>query len=282
MILKLLIKQFLLHLELKHMSYSTLINYGHALQKFSDFLGNREIGDLKLIDIYEFQVWLKDRIKPRSESLAANTMSQYLSALKTFFRYLARNEVKTINADYIELPKVPRPQPTFLTRSELGRFFEAIPRTCQRDRLISLLLYSTGLRVSELIKVRIEDISFENKSITVFGKGGKVRTVYLVDSVIEEIKAGATEGYLFKGRNGHLTKEMVELIVKKYGLLAGLSKKVTPHVLRHSLATVLLSNGANLRTVQELLGHSSVSTTERYTHCLPDQLQSDHLKYLTI
>ncbi|OPX88970.1 MAG: Tyrosine recombinase XerD [Pelotomaculum sp. PtaB.Bin104] len=286
MILNLLIKQFLQQLEINNYSRSTIVNYGRMLQKFADYLGNRKLEVIKLIDIYGFQVWLKDEVKTYEGELSQRTMALYLSALKSFFKFCQRNGVECPNPAWIDLPKIHRPMPVYLNRDEISALISVIPPHEIRDRLIVNMLYTTGLRVSELVNIQAQNIDLPSKKAVIRGKGGRVRTIFFTDEVCNLLRLNNVyKGYIFKGRTRgrvHLTTTQVQNIVRAYGKLAGINKTVTPHVLRHSLATTLLQNGANLRIVQELMGHSQIGTTEVYTHISQPDLQEAHLKYLTV
>lgn len=283
MITKLLINEYLTHLAAVGKSDNTIKNYTHSLRVFEDWLGDREIQNLKLIHTYEYQVYLNNKITEAKPT----TIYLYLIALKTFLTFCQKNGVRlAVNPEHMEMPKIPDFNPTYLTKDEISALFASIPESRPQDHLMIKLLYTTGIRVSELSTIRAEDIDLSSKQIRIKGKGGRVRLVFLTDEVCELIRRhGVLSGYLFRGRvskTPHYTITQIGLIVKKYARLAGITKTVTPHVLRHSLATILLKNGANVRIVQELLGHRSIETTARYTHFCQSELQDAHLKYLTI
>ena len=174
----------------------------------------------------------------------------------------------------ISAPKVDKRLPKFITFDEFNKMLSFVKK--KRDRLILMVLFYTGVRVSELVNIKKEDINFEGGFIRVFGKGGKERYVpipkFLINELEEYIK------YLKSDKLFDISTRQVERIVKKYAKLAGINKKVTPHVLRHSLATTLLSKGVDIRYIQELLGHSSLSITQIYTHVVPRQLKEIYEK----
>lgn len=261
-----------------------------------------------LRDVNEFRIFLSDASSPTEvkgsdvrafvSSLHSHnnpaTVCRKLSALRTFFKFLQREKI--IDEDPltgITGPRTGRSLPVFLTVDEVFLLLEA-PNECDslfhRDRAILELLYSTGMRVAELVSRDIEDLDFDNEMLRVRGKGNKERLVPVGRPAIEAIrswqverqslilarlkrrKEAETEALFLNGRGGRLTTRSVERFVRKYAERCGMQNQVTPHALRHSFATHLLEMGADLRSVQELLGHASLSTTQRYTHLTIDHL----------
>jgi site-specific recombinase XerD len=260
--------------------------------------------------VREFRLWLNrqttgDKRKP-NDTLSRKTQNYYLIALRAFLKYLARQEVKSLPAERIELAKVGERSLDLITETELNRLLDS-PKGSDlkdlRDRAILELLFSTGLRVSELCSLTA-DIDLSSDELSVRGKGGKVRVVFLSDTAKKAVREYLTKRKDFnealfvqvgvevrknkddkanKNKNtlvtGALTKRSIERIVKQHAIKAGISKKVTPHVMRHMFATDLLGNGADIRSVQTLLGHSSIITTQIYTHVTDKHLQEVHKKF---
>lgn len=291
---------FLDYLEVeKGRSLKTIENYSHYLNRFLDFAGDEvKVSQIDLDMITKWRQWLNRFRSEDGRTISRTTQNYHLIALRSFLKYLARRNVKTLPADKIELATVKRPQVSFLTRDEVQRLFKAVDQSTAiglRDLAILELLFSSGLRVSELVSLNRESINLARGEFTIRGKGQKDRPVYLSkDAVI------ALENYLKKrtdnfeplfvhysgsktaidhGNYTRLTTRSVQRSVERYGRLAGITKRVTPHTLRHSFATDLLVNGADLRSVQSMLGHSNISTTQVYTHLTDPQLKEVHRKF---
>jgi len=269
-------KQFLEYLEIeKGRSLKTVENYDRYLRRFFEFA---KIKDCREIDdklIRKYRLWLN-----RQPQISKKTQNYYLISLRMFLKYLARQGIESLAPERIELAKTPQRELDLITEEELERLLAA-PKgnnlKALRDKAILELLFSTGLRVSELCSLSRDRIS-EAKSgeISIRGKGGKIRLVFISD-----IAQKALKEYLSKRTDVNealfpLTPRSIERIVKYYAIKAGISKKVTPHILRHCFATDLLSSGADLRSVQSLLGHSSIATTQIYTHITDKQLREIH------
>jgi site-specific recombinase XerD len=281
-------RQFLEHLEIeKGRSLKTIDNYGRYLDRFLSFSKLKNPKDITDDTVREFRLWLnRQPVKtsnPRlSETLKKKTQNYYLIALRTFLKYLARRNIDSLAAERIDLAKIPERSIDPVSSDELKRFLNA-PNGSDvkslRDRAILELLFSTGLRVSELCSLS-RDLDLKKDEFSIRGKGEKVRVVFLS----EEAK-NAISSYLSKRTDMdndslfNLTPRSVERIVKFYATKAGISKKVTPHVVRHSFATDLLSNGADLRSVQMLLGHSNITTTQIYTHVTDKHLHEIHKRF---
>ena len=220
------------------------------------------------------------------------TQNYYLIAIRAFLKYLQKRGIKCISPEKIELAKLPERSLDLITTQELSRLMRAADDTDEkalRDRAILELLFSTGLRVSELCSLDA-DLDLSKDEFSVRGKGEKVRVVFLSPSAKEAVKAyvqarkdmgEALFVNIAKGRERgeRLTSRSIERVIKYYAIKAGITKKVTPHVLRHSFATDLLSNGADIRSVQQLLGHASINTTQIYTHITDSHLHEIHKKY---
>ncbi len=301
--LKQLKQQFLEYIEIeKGRSMKTVENYDHYLSRFLDFTKNDNPANITDTSVREFRLWLNRQLtghkKAESETLSKKTQNYYLIALRAFLKYLARQEIKTLPAERIELAKTSERSLDLITQEELQRLLDSPNGTSLkdlRDKAILELLFSTGLRVSELCSLT-SDINLKSDELSIRGKGGKVRVVFLSD------KAKKCVGDYLKARKdisdalfvpidaknfnknstrnfGFLDKRSIERIVKQHATKAGISKKVTPHTMRHLFATDLLSNGADLRSVQALLGHSSIITTQIYTHVTDKHLRDIHKKF---
>jgi site-specific recombinase XerD len=301
--LKQLKTQFLEYLEIeKGRSLKTVENYDHYLTRFLNFTKNDSPGEITDASIREFRLWLNrqpsGRSKEKEETLSRKTQNYYLIALRAFLKYMARQGIKSMSPERIELAKVNERSLDLITTSELKRLLES-PKGSDlkdlRDRAILELLFSTGLRVSELCALT-SDIDLSSAELSIRGKGGKVRVVFISDEAKNYVKKYLAarkdmSGALFvqigneirkKGKEkeiSHLTNRSIERIVKQHAIKAGISKKVTPHTMRHLFATDLLSNGADLRSVQALLGHSSIVTTQIYTHVTDKHLLDIHKKF---
>ncbi len=301
--LKQLKQQFLEYIEIERgRSIKTVENYDRYLTRFLAYTKNDNPAAITDPVVREFRLWLNRQPNTNSktkgqngiDTLSKKTQNYYLIALRAFLKYLARQEIKTMPAERIELAKVNERSLDLITSNELSRLLEA-PKGADikslRDKAILELLFSTGLRVSELCSLtRDLDLSYDEFSIR--GKGGKVRVVFLSDDARKHVKAylGSRKDMndamfvqvgneVMKKEVGPLTKRSIERIVKHYAIKSGISKKVTPHTIRHSFATDLLSNGADLRSVQALLGHSSIVTTQIYTHVTDKHLKDIHKKF---
>lgn len=284
-----LIHSFLRWLEVeKGYSNHTVSGYGRDLSGFAETLEkDQDPGTIQAVHIRRFVVSLHGHN-------SAATVARKLSALRTFFRFLLRNHhIQDDPITGIGGPKVGKYLPVFLTVDEVFALLET-PETKDRfmlrDRAILELLYSTGMRVSELVSRDSLNLDFASEMLRVRGKGNKERMVPVGRPALEAIRAWfplreqliadrarrgrivEKEALFLNGRGGRLTSRSVERMVKSYGERAGIHQIVTPHALRHSFATHLLEMGADLRSVQELLGHASLSTTQRYTHLTLDHI----------
>lgn len=296
-----LITRFLEHLEIgKNKSRKTIENYHHYLQRFVDFYGERSMGDLHMNDVHAYQLFLNRLLDHRKRELSTKTQNYHLIALRAFLKYLAKQDVPCLAPEKIDLKKMPERIVDFLTREEVERLFEAVDlskRSGLRDRAMLETLYSTGLRVSELVGLNQNQVDLERREFAVRGKGRKPRIVFLSERCVHWIKCYKADRkdnweplFISLGRNRddetlglgerrRLTAYTVEEVARRAARLAGLGKKVTPHVLRHSFATDLLHNGADIRSVQEMLGHSSITTTQVYTHSTNARLREVHERF---
>lgn len=296
--LKTLIREFLEHLEIERgRSQKTIENYEHYLETFIEFA---KIDHPKAINdslIREYRLWLNRKTIPLSRggaTLKKKTQNYYLIALRAFLKYLMKRGIDSLPPDRIELAKTPERSLDLITKNELVRILKAPSGEdlkALRDRAILELLFSTGLRVSELCSLPRElDLSRDEFSIR--GKGEKVRVVFLSSRAKSSLKAYLAKRKDFEdalfvniGKNKsskdekRLTPRSIERLVKHYAIKAGVSKKVTPHVIRHSFATDLLQNGADIRSVQMLLGHANIGTTQIYTHITDKHLRDVHKRF---
>lgn len=297
--LAILKRQFLEDLEVeKGRSLKTVENYSHYLSVFLDHTKVKKADDIDPEVLREFRLWLNRQSggnnKLTGATMSKKTQNYYLIALRMFLKYLTKRGVPSMSADQIELAKLSERSLDLITSSELSRLLFA-PQGSDikslRDKAILELLFSTGLRVSELCALT-NDLDVTADEFSVRGKGGKVRVVFLSDEAKKAVKQ-----YMMKrkdmdealfvqvgpekrhSKNTHLTRRSIERIVKHYAIKAGISKKVTPHVIRHSFATDLLQNGADIRSVQMLLGHANIATTQIYTHVTDKHLRDVHKKF---
>ncbi len=304
-----LIQDFIESLEVeKGRSRKTAENYERYLLRFLEMAG--EISgkdyDLEPEDITQellrkFRLKLNRLEDERGEGLQAITQAYHLVALRGFLKYLAQRGIKSLEPALVELPHVVRKQVTFLQYDEIERLLSEIDtetETGLRDRAIIELLFSGGLRVSELTKLNRDSINLSRREFIVRGKGSKDRPIFIsetaadwVERYLEKRTDSLVPLFLNNSRNlqaadtsgdyRRLTTRSVERIVQKYAKLAGITKHVSPHTLRHSFATDLLMNGADLRSVQAMLGHSDISTTQIYTHVTDPHLKEVHEKFHT-
>lgn len=301
--------QFLEYLEIeRNRSRLTLRNYDHYLKRFVDFCAKKygvtdpEDIDLELMRSYRLFL---NRFEENGKPLKMITQNYHLIALRSFFKYLARRDIKSLAAEKIELPKPPSRHVEFLEPADVANLIDSTKQekdklTRLRDKAILETLFSTGLRISELCNLNKDSINTKRREFSVKGKGDKIRLVFLSDraiaSIEEYLKARDDNSKALFIRHDHkesvekqmksfsekamgLTPRTVQRIIKKYAKLAGIMKNISPHTLRHSFATDLLSNGADIRAVQELLGHASISTTQIYTHLTNRRLKDVYDKY---
>jgi len=298
-----LINEFLEYLEVeRNCSKLTIRDYRHYLDVFSrwffETFPDKSIEDLNLSMVRKYRVFLSNRVDEKGMSLKRITQNYYVIALRSFLRYLIKNDYKTLEPSKIDLPKAESRSLKFLDKEQIDRLIISVDTSKEegiRDRAILELLFSTGLRVSELISLNRDKINIERREFGVVGKGGKTRLVFISDRAAEWIKRYLDErkdtfAPLFirysgrkipenRGEKMRLTARSIERIVKKYVKAARLPVDATVHTLRHSFATDLLFNGADIRSVQEMLGHKNISTTQIYTHITNPQLRSIHEKF---
>lgn len=289
-------QDFLEDLEIERgRSVQTIINYEHYLERFFDVSRVTTPTQITEKKVRDFRIWLNRADNNRGGTLSVKTQNYYLIALRAFLKYLARKGVQSLPPERILLAKTGDRQIEVLADGELGRFFEAIEGSdikSLRDRAIVEMLYSTGLRVSELCNLNVEDVNLENDEFTVRGKGSKLRVVFVspqAKDALSNYLAARTEVaealFIPHSRNtsnnpeARITPRSVERMVEFYAKKAGITKRLTPHGLRHAYATDLLRNGADIRSVQVMLGHSDISTTQIYTHVTDKTLREVHKKF---
>lgn len=296
--LKSLKTQFLEYIEIERgRGVKTVENYDRYLTRFIDFAKVSNPNQITEQKVREFRITL-NRSEGTTGTMKKNTQNYYLIALRAFLKFLRKREIESLNPERIELAKVGGRDLDLITADELSRLLKA-PQgdslSALRDLAILELLFSTGLRVSELCNLN-QDIDLSRDSFSVRGKGEKVRVVFLSPSAKKAVaeylkKRGDFGEALFvgyskvgksknKGKDlSRLTSRSVERLVKQYATKAGITRKVTPHVIRHSFATDLLENGADLRSVQAMLGHASITTTQVYTHVTDKHLLEVHKNF---
>jgi site-specific recombinase XerD len=298
------IRQFLEHCEIeKNQSQRTLINYAHYLGRFLEFAGDVELSKIDIDLVKKYRLHLNRYESRPNEPLTVKTQNYHIIALRAFLKYCVKRDWKTMEPEKVELSKTPDRTVEYLTREELEILFNSVDTskiTGLRNRAILELLYSTGLRISELVSLNRDQINMDRGEFQIRGKGRKMRIVFLSDRAKEWLKeylSARDDNYdpLFlnhrrsrvkkdkdldlKGEHRRLTEYTIQEMVRTTAYMAGIVKNVTPHILRHSFATELLINGADIRSVQEMLGHSSITTTQIYTHITNKKLKEVHNKF---
>lgn len=294
-----LLTDFLEYLEIEqNRSQKTIANYDHYLRRLIDYAGDLKVEDITPEMVRKWRLWLNRLGTNTSDELEKSTQNYHLIALRSFLKYCAKRDIPAMPADKIELARVKRKQVTFLSDEEMDRLLSQ-PDTGEvaglRDRAILELLYSSGLRVSELVSLNKEHINLKRLEFMVRGKGQKDRPIFIspeAASWVEQYISARDDhspalfarvgGYRQSDTTGNhlrLTTRSVQRMVARYALMAGITKQVTPHTLRHSFATDLLMNGADLRSVQAMLGHSNISTTQIYTHVTDPHLKKVHEQF---
>jgi len=291
---------FLEYMEIEQgRSSKTLANYDHYLTRLVDYAGDElTIAQIDAELIRKWRLWLNRLGTNTSDELQKSTTNYHLIALRSFLKFCAKRNIPAMAADKIELAKTRRKQVTFLNEEELGRLFdqpELDKITGLRDRAILELLFSSGLRVSELVGLDKDHINLKRREFMVRGKGQKDRPIFISPEAAEWItqylkertdntkplfvRYSGTKKVDMSGNYHRLTARSIQRMVARYALLAGITKHVSPHTLRHSFATDLLMNGADLRSVQAMLGHSNIATTQIYTHVTDPHLRAVHEQF---
>jgi site-specific recombinase XerD len=279
-------------------SKRTIQNYNHYLTRLLDYAGDINVSDITTELVRKWRLWLHELGSDRADELSKATQNYHLIALRNFLKFCHKRDINALSPDKIELAKVKRSQVTFLDNEEIKRLLSQ-PNNNEisglRDRSILELLFSGGLRVSELVSLDRSHINLERREFMVRGKGQKDRPIFISKEAADWIKIYLDKrtdnlpalfiSYSGKhksqtsGNYRRLTTRSVQRMVSNYARLAGITKKVSPHTMRHSFATDLLMNGADIRSVQEMLGHSNIATTQIYTHVTNPHLKSIHEKY---
>lgn len=288
--------EYLEHLEIdKNRSAKTIENYDRYLTKFIQWSKISSPNQITEEKVHRFRVFLSRQKNQKGEFLNHRTQNYYIIAIRGLLKFLAKKNIKTLAAEKLDLAKVKDYSVDFLSLEEVLELFKAsggISLRKLRDRAILELLFSSGLRVSELTNLDRDKINLKKKEFSVLGKGSKVRIVFISEMAVEALKKylekrtdvdpalfiRVVKNFAAK-EDLRLTPRSVQRMIKKYAVKAGIIKKVTPHILRHSFATNLLQNGADIRSVQALLGHSSINTTQIYTHVTNQRLKEVYEKY---
>lgn len=301
-----LIMDFVEYIEVeKGRSIRTAENYHLYMDRLVEFAGDIPVSQINDELVRKYRLWLNRYVDDQGRELSLITQGYHLIALRSFLKYCGERNIDTMDADRISLPKVQKKQVSFLLSEEVARLFDAIDLDDPnglRDKAILELLFSGGMRVSELCNLDRDRVNLERREFTIRGKGNKDRPIFINQSAADAIQDylnTRTDNlkplFLNNSRNikkdldnddsvdaseaRRLTPRSVQRIVNKYTRLAGITKHVTPHTLRHSFATDLLMNGADLRSVQSMLGHSNIATTQIYTHVTDPHLKEVHDKF---
>jgi site-specific recombinase XerD len=294
-----LLLDYIEHLEVEGgRSAKTAENYKLYLERFVEFTNDTTVDKITSEVIRKYRLWLNRYKNYNDDELATITQSYHLIALRGFLTYLSKRDITSLSPEKIELPKISRKQVTFLHYDEVARLLDTISVESEdglRDRAIIELLFSSGLRVSELVNLNRDHVNTKRREFMVRGKGQKDRPVFIGEAAaarVEDYLAARLDNlpplFLSYSRNNtattsgdyrRLTTRSIQRIINKYAKLAGITKHVSPHTMRHSFATDLLMNGADLRSVQVMLGHSNISTTQVYTHVTDEHLREVYEKF---
>lgn len=295
---------YLIYLEVeKQKSNKTIENYQHYLNRFLEFSGDRNVAMIDMDLVQEYRLFLNRYQTIQKKPLSKKTQNYHIIALRNLLRFLLKRDIEVLAPDKLELGKQETRMVTHLTSDELERLRKEVknndnPLIAARNAAILEMLYSTGLRISEMCRLNTSDVDLVSKEFSIRGKGGRPRIVFLTDDAVKTIKAylalredkeaplfantkrPRTDDNIPEADRYRLSAYSIQTLIRRASLQAGITKKVTPHTLRHSFATHLLTNGADLRAVQELLGHSSITTTQIYTHVTNPRLKKIHEEYL--
>lgn len=294
-----LLMDYIEHLEVEGgRSAKTAENYRLYLERFIEFTDDITVDKITSEMIRKYRLWLNRYKNDNEDELAIITQSYHLIALRGFLKYLSNRDIASLSADKIILPKTTRKQVTFLHYDEVERMLDAIPLDSEvglRDRAIIELLFSSGLRISELVNLNRDHINTKRREFMVRGKGQKDRPVFIgaaaaarVDDYVHSRLDNLPPLFLNYSRYNvtstsgdyrRLSARSIQRLISHYSKLAGITKHVSPHTMRHSYATDLLMNGADIRSVQSMLGHSSITTTQVYTHVTDEHLREIYEKF---
>ena len=298
-----LLIDYLEHLEVElNRSQKTVENYEHYLSRFIEFCDEKyEIispNKITLDIVRKYRIHLNRLETPEGKYFKTSTQNYHVIALRNFLKYLAKRDISTLTAEKIDVGKNPEREVEFLEPAEVNRLLQSANGPdlgSLRDRALLELLFSAGLRVSEIVSIDRDDINLDRQEFSVRGKGDKIRVVFISDTAKKTIqnylrkRTDIDPALFIRVRTGshkeadaeglRLTTRSVQRIVKKYATKAGIVKDVHPHTLRHSFATDLLQNGADIRSVQAMLGHANITTTQIYTHITNQNLKGIHSKY---
>lgn len=293
-------RQFLEYIEIERgRAVKTIENYDRYLSRYFSQMKVRDVSDITEENVRAFRLWLNRQPGTKADSMKRRTQNYYMIALRAFLKFLRKRDIEAISPEKIELAKLPERQLDLITSTELERLMRAPSEAYAketdeykkisylRDTAILEMLFSTGLRVSELCALN-SDIDLSRDELSVRGKGDKVRVVFLSPTAKEAVRdylkarKDMEEALFVDGRENKLHRIIprdIQRHLKSYVARAGITNVVTPHTLRHAFATDLLSNGADIRSVQQLLGHASINTTQIYTHITDSHLREIHKKY---
>jgi site-specific recombinase XerD len=297
------IVNFLEHLEVeRNLSPLTIRNYAHYLNRFADWFKLQNFSDVKDLDqelLRKYRVYLNRYLDEHGDPLSRKTQSYHIIALRSWLKWLVKNDVEVLHPEKVDLPKAESHQMQFLSVEQMERLMNQPDMSSKaglRDKVILEVLFSTGLRVSELVSLNRSQVDTKRREFGVIGKGRRPRVVFLseraavwldrwLDSRDDEwqpvfIRFSGKKAELYEdGEEMRLTARSVQRLVDKYAKRARLPIKISPHGIRHTFATDLLSNGASLRDVQEMLGHKNIATTQIYTHVTRPQLRKMHEEF---
>lgn len=291
--------EFLEYLEIEqNRSQKTIANYHHYLMRLVEFAGDITVEKISSETVRKWRLWLNRLHDEHGDEISMTTQNYHLIALRSFLKFCSKRDIESLPPEKVELARVKRKQVTFLNQGELEALFaqpDVNTRIGLRDRTILELLFSGGLRISELVGLNKDHVSTKRREFSVRGKGQKDRPIFMSEGAAQWIeryleKRTDSSPALFIRYSGskeqdtsgnflRLTPRSVQRMIAHYAKLAGITKKVSPHTLRHSFATDLLMNGADIRSVQTMLGHSDISTTQIYTHVTDPHLKEVHRKF---
>ncbi len=293
-----LLCDYLEYLEIElNRSPKTIENYSHYLKRFFDWAKINKPDQISADLVRSYRLYLNRLTDETNQTLKKATQNYHIIALRNFLKYLAKRDIASLSAEKIDVGKNPANEVGFLQAEEVTRLLESASSSdvkSLRDRAILELLFSSGLRVSEISSLKRNQINLDRQEFSIRGKGNKIRVVFISDSAKKALEKYSEKrididdalfvrfsrnAVIYSDGSANLTPRSIQRIVKKYATKAGIVKDVHPHTLRHSFATDLLANGADIRSVQAMLGHSSITTTQIYTHVTNQGLKDIHKKF---